>query len=103
MYTCRVHTEHNMPRRKGGRKKSTRSQTGMGIGGDILKGLKKANDWARKTKVISKVANTLAGVGVPYSGKVASISSQLGYGKNYPYGYGMGPGSVGPMTSRGQF
>ena len=45
-----------------------------------MRGLRKANDWARKTKAISKVATTLASVGVPYAGNVANVAGQLGYG-----------------------
>ena len=43
--------------------------------------LKKINDFLRKTKAISRVANALSSRGVPIAGTVGNIASQLGYGR----------------------
>lgn len=55
----------------------TRKQKGDGFA-DFAR---KANEWLRKTKAISKVANTLATVGVPYAGNIGQVAGKLGYGK----------------------
>ena len=43
--------------------------------------LRKANDWLKKTRVVSTVANALGGVGVPYAGAIGKVSGALGYGR----------------------
>jgi hypothetical protein len=90
-----------MPR-KGKRRvgRPCKSQSGKGIGADIIRGLKKANDWARKTKVISKVANTLADVGVPYARQVSNVSGQLGYGMGSYGAQNMRPRVIPAMMKR---
>lgn len=43
--------------------------------------LKKAHDYIKKNKVISRAANALGEVGVPYASKIGSTASKLGYGR----------------------
>ena len=42
--------------------------------------LKKANQWLRKTGIISKVGKALSDV-VPYAGDIGKVAGRLGYGK----------------------
>ena len=45
------------------------------------KNLKKANNFLRKNKVISRTAGILDEFGVPHASRVARVSKKLGYGK----------------------
>jgi len=64
-----------MPRRKRGMKggKITASQV-VGV-------LKKAHDYIKKHKVISRTANALGSVGLPYGSTIGSIAATAGYGR----------------------
>jgi hypothetical protein len=57
--------------------KRKRNQKGAGF----MDALKSANNWLKKTKVISKVAGTLNSVGVPYANTIGGVAKKLGYGK----------------------
>jgi hypothetical protein len=50
-------------------------------GGSVASALKSAVNFIRKNKAISRTANALAEVGVPYASKVAHVASKLGAGK----------------------
>lgn len=74
-----------MPARKGGRRR--KAQRGAGIGQDIWNGLKSANNYLKKTKLVSKVANTIGNAtGMPVFNKVGATANQWGYGGGYGYG-----------------
>ena len=47
---------------------------------DVVGALKKAHDYVKKNKVISRAANALGSVGVPMASKVGAVASSLGYG-----------------------
>src|SRR5690242_10605864 len=49
----------------------------------VKSGLSDANDWLKKTKVISQGANSLAKMGVypQYTGAIGAIAGSLGYGR----------------------
>ena len=71
---------YNMPQSGTGkrRRRSTRSkQKGKGV----MDVLKKINNFARKTKIVSNVANVLGQAGVPYASKISSTASKMGYGR----------------------
>jgi len=53
---------------------------GRGVLSGIKNFAKKANDYLRKTKAISRVSGALSGV-VPYADQINKFSSQAGYGK----------------------
>ena len=64
--------------------KHTRKLKGKGIG-DFLK---KANNWLKKTQIVSKLGNAYSKyggmAGLPYAGtvgKVAGVAGRLGYGR----------------------
>ena len=42
---------------------------------------KRAHSWIKKNKVISRVSGALNKIGVPYTDKIASVASTLGYGR----------------------
>jgi len=50
-------------------------------GGSVMNALKSAVSYIRKNKAISRTAQALADVGVPYAGKVATVASKLGAGR----------------------
>ena len=50
-------------------------------GGALPGWLSKAHSFVKKNKLISRVAGALRSANVPYAGKIASISSKLGYGR----------------------
>jgi hypothetical protein len=65
-------------KRKVGKK---RKQQGAGIFDSIKKAILSAAGFAKKHKILSRSAAILNKVGVPYSGVVGNIASNLGYGK----------------------
>lgn len=48
----------------------------------------KANNFLRKSKIISRVGNVLGAVGVPYAGTVGSVAGAAGYGRKKRRGSG---------------
>jgi|GEM_PF-3527301 len=50
-------------------------------GGSLWDWVKKAHNWIRSNKVISRVGNALGAVGVPYAGLVGKAAGVVGYGK----------------------
>ena len=72
------------PKRKAKRKAKPKSQQ---VGGadfkKILAGAKKANEFLRKTKLLSKSATALATIPkfAPYAGPASVVLKQAGYGK----------------------
>lgn len=67
-----------MPTRTVRRKRNSRAiQQGKGV----LDVLKKINNFARKTKLVSKVAGALDAAGVPRAGAIGNYAKQAGYGK----------------------
>jgi len=76
-------------------RKRKSGQKGAGLGSF----LSKANDWLRKSKLISKVGSTLDSAGVPWAGKVGNVAGKLGYGRK-----GMSGGSrMGASMSHVKF
>lgn len=63
------------------RRKRRTPQHGKGIGRDILNGLKKINNFAKKSGIVSKVAGVLGAAGVPRASEVSKYAKQYGYGK----------------------
>lgn len=59
-------------------RKTHRARRGRGKFTDFLR---KANDWLRKTHIVSGVANALGSAGVPYASTVGSVAGKLGYGR----------------------
>ena len=58
-----------------------RRQTGAGLLSNVWKGIKSAVKYLRKSHLISKGANALDSLGVPYAGNVGKISSAIGFGR----------------------
>ena len=54
-----------------------RKQSGKGLGS----WLRKAHDWVKKHKVVSRVGSLLGTMGVPYANTVSGVASRFGYGK----------------------
>ena len=54
-----------------------RRQSGKGLGS----WLRKAHDWVKKHKVVSRVGSLLGTMGVPYANTVSGVASRFGYGK----------------------
>lgn len=50
-------------------------------GGGFMDWIRKAHNWIRSNKVISRVGNALGAVGVPYAGLVGKAAGVVGYGK----------------------
>ncbi len=50
-------------------------------GGGLWDWIKKAHNWIRSNKVISRVGNALGAVGVPYAGLVGKAAGVVGYGR----------------------
>jgi hypothetical protein len=69
-----------------------KAMQGKGIFKDIWKGIKKGNDWLRKTKAISNVANSLVNIPIPgisnVAKKVGETAASYGYGKKKGRGKG---------------
>lgn len=65
------------PRR---RARGRRRQGGKFSFGKLVKGLSKANNFLRGTKLISRTANALGSAGVPYASQIGSTAGVLGYG-----------------------
>lgn len=53
-----------------------RKQSGKGLGS----WLRKAHDWVKKHKLISRIGSVLGTAGVPYASNVAGVAGKLGYG-----------------------
>lgn len=47
----------------------------------VVNALKKANNYVKSNKLISRGATALSSLGVPYADRVASTASNLGYGR----------------------
>ena len=47
----------------------------------VVSALKKANNYLKANKLISRGANTLGSLGVPYASRIGSVASSLGYGQ----------------------
>lgn len=62
-------------------KKQRVKKVSMQGGAGVMDWLKKANDYLRKSKVISGVAGALGNAGVPYASQVAGVAGKLGYGR----------------------
>lgn len=58
-------------------KRGRRRKNGAGLG-DIIN---KAHNFVKKNKLISRGANLLGAVGVPYAGAIGSVTGALGYGR----------------------
>ena len=58
-----------------------RRQSGAGLLSNVWKGIKSAVKYLRKSHLISKGANALDSLGVPYAGNVGKISSAIGFGR----------------------
>ena len=54
-----------------------RKQVGKGLGS----WLRKAHDWIKKHKLVSRIGSVLGSAGVPYAGSVGSVAGKLGYGR----------------------
>jgi len=66
-----------MPRKVQHKRSHRRRMAGRGI----LDWLKKAHDFIKNNKVISRVGSALGAVGVPYASGVSRVASTLGYGR----------------------
>lgn len=66
--------------------------------GGSMKALASAVNWIKKNKAISKVANALGDVGVPYASKIGSVASKLGAGKRRRTRRARGRGSASGTT-----
>ena len=64
-----------MPRRMV--RRSTKRQRGGSLGS----WLKKAHDWVKKHKLVSRIGSVLGTAGVPYASNIAGVASKLGYGR----------------------
>lgn len=67
--------------------------------GKFMDFLNKANNWLKKTKVISTVANALGPV-VPYASTVGNVAGKLGYGRKRRRGHRRATGSGRRHTVR---
>lgn len=70
-----------MPKRTSSIRRSTRRTGKRMRGKGFISFLKKANNWLRSNKIVSKVAGALSSVGIPYADKVNSVATSLGYGR----------------------
>jgi hypothetical protein len=73
-----------MPRRVGRPRKRTTAMRGgdfRSVIRSVGRTLGRINTGLKKTKLISRVANGLATIGVPHAGLVGSVAGHLGYGK----------------------
>jgi hypothetical protein len=66
-----------MPRRK----HSVSRRRPRRRGGSFSSFMKKAHDWIREKRVISRTANALGRFGVPYAGLVGKATGFFGYGR----------------------
>jgi hypothetical protein len=55
-------------------------------GGSVVSWLRKAHDFVKKNKLVSRVAGALASGGVPYAKTVGSLASKIGYGRKMKRG-----------------
>jgi hypothetical protein len=71
-------------------------------GGNFLKWVKKASNWAKRTGVISKGANFLASQGIApnITGSVGKVAGTLGYGRRITVARGFGLNGRG-LNGRG--
>jgi hypothetical protein len=58
-------------------------------GGSLGSWLRKAHDWIKKNKIISRVGGILGSAGVPYAGGIASVANMHGYGRRRRVGRGL--------------
>ena len=58
-------------------------------GGSIGSWLKRAHDFIKKHKLISRIGSVLGSAGVPYAGSVGSVAGKLGYGRRRRMGSGV--------------
>ena len=54
-----------------------RKQSGKGLGS----WLRKAHDFVKKHKLISRIGGVLGSAGIPYANTVSGVASRFGYGK----------------------
>ena len=50
-------------------------------GGSIMGWIKKAHDFVKKHKLISRIGGVLGSAGIPYANTVSGVASRFGYGK----------------------
>ena len=90
-----------MPRRMV--RRSTKRQRGGSLGS----WLRKAHDFIKKNKLISRIGGILGSAGVPYAGGIASVAGMHGYGRRRRrVGRGLrlpGAGMCGGSMSRPSF
>lgn len=62
-----------------------RRQRGRGLG----QWLSRANDFLKKSKLVSTVGNALGSAGVPFASQIGNVAGSLGYGRKSRYGRGL--------------
>ena len=72
-------------------------------GGSLGSWLRKAHDWIKKNKIISRVGGILGSAGVPYAGGIASVAGMHGYGAKRRRRVGRGLRLPGGSMSRPSF
>ena len=50
-------------------------------GGGLMSFLGKANDFLKKSKLVSSVGSALGSMGVPYASQISGVANSLGYGR----------------------
>ena len=58
-------------------------------GGSIGSWLRKAHDWIKKHKLVSRIGSVLGSAGVPYASTIGNISGKMGYGRRRRMGSGV--------------
>lgn len=67
-----------MPRHRVMKRRSHRSRMG---GSGVLDWLRKAHDFIKKNKLVSRIGSSLGAMGVPYAGAIGKAGGVLGYGR----------------------
>jgi hypothetical protein len=77
----------------GGRR---RRRTRRVKGGSIGSWLRKAHDWIKKHKLVSRIGSVLGSAGVPGASMIGTAAGSVGYGRRRRrVGYGLKTGGMG--------
>ena len=62
-------------------------------GRGIMQFLGKANDFLKRSKLVSGVGSALGSIGVPYANQISGVANSLGYGRKRGSGLRLAGGS----------
>ena len=84
-------------------RRMVRRSTKRQRGGSLGSWLRKAHDFIKKNKLISRIGGILGSAGVPYAGGIASVAGMHGYGRRRRRVVGRGLRLPGGSMSRPSF